>query len=118
MNGIKQQNIPLIQSLAYEAANPLWQRVPTRDENGIPLADFMMLIPKLNKQDKYTTGKTIDKLIAILTQYQDVVVFADLNMKINILWISMRPIVGMCIEIPATIIEAIPEAKIIGERQH
>jgi len=29
---------------------PLWQRVPTRDDDGRPLADFMMLVPRLREQ--------------------------------------------------------------------
>ena len=118
MKGIEQQNTPLIPSIGYEAAEPLWKRVPTKDKNGELLADFMVLIPKLNKQNKYTIGTVIDKLLIVLAQYQEVVVFADLNMKINILWVSLRPVVGMCTEIPAAIIQAVPEAKLIGERQH
>jgi hypothetical protein len=35
-------------------------------------------------------------------------------MKVNILWISIRPSQGMCIEIAAAIKMVIPEAKLIG----
>lgn len=106
---------PLINTLEIEPSESLWQRVPTKDTEGNYLADFMMLIPKLNKQEDHHISTTINKLSNVLSFYQDIVVFADLNMKINVLWISLKPIKGMCVEIPAAIKSVIPEAKLIGD---
>ena len=110
---------PLVNSLAntleIEPSQPLWKRVPTKDENGVYLSDFIMLIPKLNKQGKTYISNTINKLTEVLKYYEDVVVFADLNIRVNVLWISMKPQKGMCIEIPAAIKTVIPEAKLIGD---
>ncbi len=105
----------LIHTLDIEPSVPLWKRVPTRDENGHYLNDFIMIIPKLNKQGKFYIGQTINKLGEVLKYYEKTVVFADLSMKKNVLWVSIRPIKGMCIEIPAAIKIVVPEAKLIGE---
>lgn len=51
-----------------------------------------------------------------LAQYSDAVVFADLNMKISLLWVSVKPIKGMLAEIPSAIIASVPEAKLVSER--
>ena len=106
---------PLMNVLEIEPSKPLWQRVPTKDENGNYLNDFIMIIPKLNKQGQFYIGKTIDKLGQVLKYYENTIVFADLNMKKNVLWVSIRPVQGMCLEIPAAIKLVIPEAKLIGE---
>ena len=105
----------LVNSLEIEPSLPLWKRVPTKDENGDYLSDFIMLIPRLNKQGKTYIGNTIDKLTEVLKYYDDVVVFADLNMRVNVLWISLKNRKGMCIEIPAAIKTVIPEAKLVGD---
>ncbi len=108
-------NSSLIHTLELEPAVPLWKRAPTRDENGDYLNDFIIIIPKLNKQGKFYIGKTIDKLGEVLKYYEKTVVFADLNIKKNVLWVSIRPVKGMCVEIPAAIKSVVPEAKLIGE---
>ncbi len=103
-------------TLELSPNTPLWQRVPTKDETGKYLGDFMMIIPKLRTASSEHRKNTLDSLNSVLTRYQDVVVFADFNMKINLLWISIKPTKGMFSEIPAAIIECVPEAKLISER--
>ncbi len=103
-------------TLELSPNTPLWQRVPTKDDSGKYLGDFMMIIPKLKTASSEHRKKTLDALTLVLTRYQDVIVFADFNMKMNLLWISIKPKKGMFAEIPAAIIECIPEAKLISER--
>jgi hypothetical protein len=103
-------------TLELNPNTPLWQRVPTKDETGKYLGDFMMIIPKLKTASSEHQRKTLNALNCVLTRYQDVVVFADLNLKMNLLWISIKPKKGMFAEIPAAIIESVPEAKLISER--
>jgi hypothetical protein len=90
--------------------------VPTKDESGRYLGDFMMIIKGLKKATPEHRKKTINRLTRVLAKYSDVVVFADLNMKMSLLWVSVKPIKGMLIEIPSAIIESIPEAKLVSER--
>jgi len=105
-------------TLELEPNTPLWQRVPTKDASGKYLGDFMMLIPKLKTASPAHQKYTLDALNCVLNRYQDTVVFADLNLKMNVLWISIKPIQGMIAEISSAIIKSVPEAKIISERPH
>lgn len=97
-----------------QPAEPLWKRAPTRDSSGKPLSDFMMLIPKLSSRPKHYLQKTLDNLQDVFGRYEDAVVFADLNLKLNVLWVSVRPIPGICLELPAAIKVQVPEALLVG----
>lgn len=103
-------------TLEYSANTPLWSRVPTKDEDGRYLGDFMMVITGLKKASSDHRKKTINALTQVLAKYSDIIVFADLNMKMSLLWISIKPVKGMMLEIPAEIIRHVPEAKLISER--
>ena len=98
-----------------EPAGPLWQRVPTRDENGGLLSDFMMIIPHLRTMPLEQQRTIISDIERILALYEKAVVFADLNLKLNVLWVSVRPVPGICLELPAAIHMHVPEAKLIAE---
>ena len=95
---------------------PLWTRVPTRDEQGCYVGDFMMIIPGLKNQSADKRKQTLNALATVLEYYRDIVVFADLNMKMNLLWVSIRPVKGMFVEIPASIIASVPGAKLVSDR--
>ena len=104
----------LINTLECCPNTPLWQRVPTIDYDGTRLSDFMMIIPKLKKQSSAYRRQVLDALVIVLEQYKDTVVFADLNLKLNVLWVSLRPTEGMCLEISAAIKVAVPEALLVA----
>lgn len=106
----------LLPTLEYSANTPLWSRVPTKDEDGEYLGDFMMVITGLKKASSEHRKKTINSITQVLAEYSDVVVFADLNMKMSLLWISIKPVKGMMLEIPTAIIQSVPEAKLISDR--
>lgn len=103
-------------TLELNPNQPLWQRVPTKDESGKYLGDFMMVIPKLKNASSEHRKRTLDAINAVLHRYQDTVVFADLNLKINLLWVSVKPVNGIIMEISSAIIESVPEAKLISDR--
>ncbi len=109
-------NTELKTSLEISTNSPLWQRVPTKDDDGKYLGDFMMVITGLKKATSEHRKRTINSLTQVLAQYSDTVVFADLNMKMSLLWVSIKPVKGMMIEIPAAIIQSVPEAKLISDR--
>ena len=92
---------------------PLYDRVPTLDENGKPYADFMMLIPKLNKADVAELKQKIAGLQAVLINYSEVV-FVDLNLRLNVLWVSFTPRVGLIERMVVDIQQRVPEAKLIS----
>ena len=102
--------------VSLSPAEPLWQRVPTRDDEGRLLGDFMMIIPRLNSLSTQKLQNIIDKLDKLLGLYQDAVVFADLNLKLNVLWVSHRPRSGIGLELAAAIHACIPEARLVAQR--
>ena len=103
-------------SLEYSANTPLWQRVPTKSVAGEYLWDFMIIFPGLKNAPKMQKRDIVNKITDILNHYADTVVFADLNMKINLLWVSIKPEKGMIVEIPTALLASIPNAKLVSER--
>lgn len=92
---------------------PLWQIAPTHDSAGQRLTDFMMLIPRLRSRPPIEIERVSRGIQAILTLHQDVV-FADLNLKLNLLWVSLRPRQGAISELAAAIRLNVPEAVLIA----
>jgi hypothetical protein len=109
--------VELINTLVCCPNTPLWQRVPTKDQDGTRLSDFMMIIPKLKQRSSTYRRKVLEALIEILQQYEKIVVFADLNLKLNVLWVSVRPIKGACLEIPTAIKAVVPEALLVANNR-
>jgi hypothetical protein len=104
----------LLRSHAFEAAVPLRQRVPVQDEDGGALSDFMMIIPKLRNKPREYIMQVVCGIEMVLENYRHAVVFADLNMRLNLLWISFRPLPGMCLELSSAIKTRVPEALLVG----
>lgn len=98
---------------SLEPGEPLHQRAPTHDEFGKPVSDFMMLIPGLKQASSVRLNQTADALQSVLGQYREVL-FADLNVARNVLWVSVRPIPGIIPEIVGAIQNQVPEALIVG----
>jgi hypothetical protein len=101
-------------------AEPLWRRAPTRDQEGQRLSDFMMLIPKLGQRPQHHLRNVLQQLQQVFDYYQHAVVFADLNLRLNVLWVSVKPIPGICLELPAAIKSCVPEALLVAQppKQH
>lgn len=96
---------------------PLWQRAPTRDNEGKPYADFMMLIPGLRNFNPVYQNKVIATLEQVLSGYAELIVMADLNLKINVLWVTTEARAGLTAEIAACIHHLVPEAKLVSQHQ-
>ncbi len=94
---------------------PLWKIAPTRDENGKSFVDFMMIIPKLKKKPQNYIERTLKDIELVLHQYADKVVFANMNLQINCLWVSHKPQPGLCQELAAAIRHRVPEAMLVGD---
>ena len=102
-------------TIAYERdSEPLRKRAPSHDEDGRPLSDFMMLIPGLRDKPRYLIDSTIRDLHLALTHFSHVVVFAEFNLRLNLLWVSIRPIQGIRFEIAGAIQRHVPEAKLVS----
>lgn len=99
----------------FKLSEPLWKRVPTRDHTGKPYTDFMMLIPGLKSFEPIHLRETIHKLEAVLKRYENDIILADLNLKINILWVTLQPHIGLSSEIVALIHHVVPQAKLVSQ---
>jgi hypothetical protein len=96
-------------------AAPLYKRAPREDEYGNPLGDFMMIIPKLRNRPQPLIRDTIRRIETVLNRYTGEVVFVDLNLKLNVLWVIVRPREGICWDLPMEINHAVPEALLVAQ---
>ena len=94
---------------------PLYKRAPREDEHGRPLSDFMMIIPKLRNRPEHLIEETVIKIERVLKRYAHAVVFADLNLKLNVLWVIVRPEARVGWRLPAAINNAVPEALLVAQ---
>ena len=102
-------------SLGIKPAGPLWKIAPTRDENGERLSDFLMIIPKLKSKPEHYIKQTLGEIEHILKQFSSRVVFANIDMKLNTLWVSFKPKPGLFVEITGAIKLRVPEALLVGD---
>lgn len=99
-----------------EPAEPLWKRVPARDEDGRLLSDFLMLIPRLSRRPPTVLQSILGEIQHTLAAYRELVVFADLNLRLNLLWVSVKPMPGLILEMSAAVKLRVPEAILIANR--
>lgn len=93
---------------------PLWQRVPGRNAEGRPYNDFMMFAPGLNRRSAAEQEAVVILVRGVLKQYEGQVVFAELNLKINVLWVSMQNRAGLMAELVAALRRKVPEFHLVG----
>jgi hypothetical protein len=101
------------QTVLFTANEPLHKRVPTRDEEGRLLSDFMMLIPGLREWPKGRFNDRVAGIQAVLGGFNEVV-FADLNVPLNLLWVSVKAEPGIISAVAASIQYRVPEARVIS----
>ncbi|NNG13495.1 MAG: hypothetical protein HKM88_09625 [Halobacteria archaeon] len=106
--------LPRISLLFQDASEPLRNRAPSHDEDGRPLSDFMVLIPGLKKKPRTLINRTVNNIHLALGHFEHAVVFAEFNLKLNLLWVSIRPIPGIRFEIVGAIQDSVPEARLVS----
>ncbi len=99
----------------WTAAEPLHRRVPTRDESGRLLGDFMMLLPGLRELPQGQLTEALARIEYVLKQFHEVV-FVDLNVKLNLLWISVRPRPGIVFDVAGALRFELPRALLVTQR--
>lgn len=88
--------------------------MPKRDESGGHLADFMMFAPSLRGASVETMRVHLDTLRAVLARFEDVVMFADYNLSLNVLWVSHRCRPGVMSVLVAALRADLPALKLVG----
>lgn len=101
------------QGISVSSNEPLHSRVPSRDENGKPVSDFMVLLPGFRSLPGREQSKRLDRIQGVLNCFAEVV-FADLNVPLNLLWISVEAKYGIITEIAAALQTHIPDARLVS----
>lgn len=108
-------NFPRSATFRVETSGePLASRAPSVDENGDALSDFMVIFPGLRDKSETSVRNTIDTVYRILASYNHAVVFAEFNLRLNLLWVSIRPISGIRFEIAGALQEQVPDARLVS----
>lgn len=102
-------------SVDITPAEPLWKLAPTHDEDGGPVSDLLMIIPKLKTKPEHYIKDTLANIEFALKQYKNEILFANLDMKLNTLWVSFKAVPGVYGEIVSTLRTNIPEAVLVGD---
>jgi len=105
---------PRVTLSILDASEPLRRRAPTVDEDGKAVTDFMVIFPGLRKEPQFQIQKTTREIHRILGCFSDTVVFAELNLALNLLWVSTKPVNGKRFEITAAIRSSIPSARLVS----
>jgi hypothetical protein len=114
MGYIRCMTSPRVTLSLLDASEPLWKRAPAVDEYGKALSDFMVIFPGLRKRPHLQIQQTTQQIQLVLSRYEQSVVFAELNLRINLLWVSTRRIDGLRFEIAESLRERIPFAKLVS----
>jgi len=117
--GVKALELKLHSNISDDVikpSEPLWKRVPTKDSDGKPLSDFMMLIPRLSSKPPHIIGFIVKEIRKVLEYYQQYIVFVDLNIQLNLLWVSIKSVPGICLEVAAALHALVPEAKLVAQK--
>jgi hypothetical protein len=104
----------LREAIQMRPSGPLYERAPTRDQDGRRLSDFMMVIPGLRDRRGIQFQSVLRHIEDVLSRFQEVV-FIDLNVPLNLLWVSVRPRPGVILDIAALIRCRVPEALLVGQ---
>ncbi len=103
-----------------DADAPLLDRVPTVDEFGGPVGDLLIPMPRLRAKSESQIRKITHEIQNVLESFGRAVVFAELNVNRNQLWISVRPSPGIRALIAAGIHQRYLATKLVAhlyERQ-
>ncbi len=111
---IRDMRFPRITLSLLDASEPLRKRAPTVDENGNALSDFMVIFPGLRNRSQLQIQQTMQEIQKVLGYYSQSVVFAELNLRLNLLWVSTRRVDGLRFEIAGSLRERIPSAKLVS----
>ncbi len=98
----------------WSCGEPLWKLAPKRDSEGQPYIDFMMLAPGFKKRPVHDLECLTRVIQGVLARFENWVVFADFNLKLNVLWVSLKYRPGIMAEIVAALRLAAPELKLVA----
>lgn len=105
----------LLGAPSWQAGQPLWQRVPKHDGAGRLLADFTMIAPSLKGRPVGELAPWLVLVEGALKRFGSVVVFADFNVRIQLLWVSHEARPGLGIQLVNGLRAVAPELLLVGQ---
>ena len=108
--GKSRKNAPKV----YNPTQPLWKIFPVKDDEGNNLTDFMMIMPGFKFLSRDLIIIKVKQIKILLERYKNTVVFAEINLEKNFLMVSVKPVPGICVELPMLIHSKVPEAKLVS----
>jgi hypothetical protein len=90
----------------------LWRYAPVRDAQGNALSDLMMLLPGL-QGNGHLSRLMLEQLQDVLDGFGDRILFADLNIRLGILWVSVSAEPGLCADVAQAIRTRIEGARLV-----
>ncbi|MFO7602787.1 MAG: hypothetical protein R6X06_03120 [Gammaproteobacteria bacterium] len=100
---------------ALHPAAPLYERIPKRGQGGARLNDLLMIFPGIKTRPVLQQQNLIRKIETLLRPYAQVIVLAELNLKLGTLWLSIEPGPGLGAEIAAWLHHHIPESRLVAQ---
>lgn len=98
----------------WALGEPLWKRAPARDDDGAPFTDFMMLAPGLKHRPAREIEAVVHIVRGVLARFEGDVVYADFNLKLSVLWVSLRHRPGVMSRIVAALRARAPMFKLVA----
>ncbi len=98
----------------WARGEPLWKLAPKRDSEGRPYVDFMMLAPGLKNRPHHEIECLYRVIQSVLVRFENWVVFADFNLKLNVLWVSLKYRPGIMTEIVTALRTQAPMLKLVA----
>ncbi|HNQ04796.1 MAG TPA: hypothetical protein PKH69_09300 [Thiobacillaceae bacterium] len=107
-----------VASSTWDRAEPLWKVVPKRDGAGRAYADFMMLAPGLKGRSRSEMDAVQRVIRGVLARFGDAVVFADFNLSIRVLWVTLQHRPGLMFRVVAALRVHVPALKLVAYHPH
>ena len=97
----------------FQPGAPLWRHAPARDREGSPLSDVLLLVPGL-RQGGAIRDLVAAQLQAALGEFDDRVVFANLNLALGLAWVTVSAEPGLPGEVAEAIRRRVPDARLVS----
>ncbi len=98
----------------WGGGEPLWKVVPKRDGAGQAYADFMMMAPGLKGRSGRELVVVARVIRGVLARFGDDVAFADFNVNLRVLWVSLPCRPGLMFRVVGALRAHVPELKLVA----
>jgi hypothetical protein len=92
----------------------LWKVVPKRDLSGQAYSDFMMMAPGLRGRSSHEMAVVVRVIHGVLSRFGEGVAFADFNVNIRVLWVSLQCRPGLMAQVVGALRAHVPELKLVA----